>query len=137
MSLVFALINGAPAAAQQSPADTGTPQVQVSHAGGKWTIAGKKNVVELNDQNLAVDVHSGPVVWKMVPSSNEDMLVAAAGDQFRVRLADAGKIKITPYETGYKTGVKIVLDHFRNTGIREAGALLDLRRVVTMCLEGE
>ena len=121
---------------QRSPEDTGTPEVRVNHSAGKWTIAGKKNTVELNESDLAVSVRSGPVSWKMVPSSTNDMLVSTAGDQFHVRLADAGEIKITPYETGYKTGVKIVLDGFRNTGSHATGAPVDVRLVLTLCLEG-
>jgi hypothetical protein len=44
-----------------------------------------------------------------------------------VRLVDAGRIQIAPYQAGHKTGVKIVLDRFRNA---------DVRLVLTMCLEG-
>ena len=114
-------------AQQRSPADTGAPQVTVTHAGSKWRLAGRKNTVELDAASLAISVHAGPVSWKMLPSSAEDMLVAAGGSQARVRLAEAGQIDITPYETGFKTGVKIVLDKFRNA---------DVRLVLTMCLEG-
>jgi hypothetical protein len=76
------------------------------------------------------------MVWKMVPSSNQDMLVAVAGDEFHVRLADANNIVIRPYETGYKTGVRITLDGFHNTGEHQPGAPLELRLVLTLCLEG-
>jgi hypothetical protein len=111
-------------------------EVKVSHAGGEWTIAGKKNTVHLNESNLAVTVQAGAVAWKMAPSSSNDVLAGADGDDFLLRLADVGEIKITPYQTGFKTGVKIVLDRFRNTGQRAPGAPLDLRLVLTMCLEG-
>jgi Family of unknown function (DUF5696) len=111
-------------------------QVSVSHSTGKWTIAGKKNTMELNESDLAIAVHAGPVTWHMVPSSNRDMLISADGDEFRVGLASAGENKITPYDTGFKSGVKILLDRFRNTGQRAAGSALDLRIVLTLCLEG-
>ena len=124
------------ASQRRSPADTGAPQVTVSHSAGKWTLAGRKNTVELNESDFAVGVHAGPVTWKMVPSSNEDMLVSAGGDQFHLRLADAGQIKISPYETGFKTGIRLILDQFRNTGQRSLGSPVDLRVVLTMCLEG-
>ena len=62
---------GGPCAAQVSPADTGAPQVQVSRAPGRWILAGKKNVVVLNEADLAVTVEAGRLaVWKMVPSSS-------------------------------------------------------------------
>ncbi|HEV8145815.1 MAG TPA: DUF5696 domain-containing protein, partial [Bryobacteraceae bacterium] len=120
----------------QSPTDTGAPEVEVSHAAGKWGIRGKKNTVELNESDLAVTIRPGAVTWKMVPSSKDDVLVGTAGDEFPLRLADAGEIKIAPYQTGFKTGVKIVLDRFRSSGQRAPGAPLQLRIVLTMCLEG-
>src|SRR5437899_879844 len=72
----------------------------------------------------------------MVPSSNRDMKVKSGGDEFYVRLADAGNIRITPYETGFKTGVRIILENFRNTGVLARGSLLNTRVVLTLCLEG-
>jgi hypothetical protein len=131
------MISSWPCAGQQrSPADTGEPQVTVSHTAGKWVLEGRKNIVELDEPDFSVSVHAGPVTWKMVPSSNEDMLVSAGGDQFHLRLADAGQIKITPYKTGFKTGVRLILDQFRNTGERSLGSPVNLRVVLTMCLEG-
>jgi len=123
-------------AAQDAPSDTGAPQVAVTHAAGKWTLAGRKNTVVLNEADLAVTVQSGPASWKMVPSADTDMLARQDGDEFRVRLADAGETRITPYQTGFKTGIKMVLDRFRNTGLKAPGSLLDVRLVLTMCLEG-
>jgi hypothetical protein len=108
----------------------------VSHAGGLWTIHGRKNTVELNERDLAVSIHAGPVTWRMVPSSGQDMLLGAAGDRFWVRLADAGRIQIAPYQTGYATGVRMILDGFRGTGQSAPGAPVNVRVVLTMCLEG-
>jgi len=120
----------------RSAADTGTPQVAVTHTAAVWAIKGQKTSVDLDASNLAIAVHNGPVVWKTVPSSAQDMLVSLDGDEFRVRLADAGQTHVEPYATGFKTGVKIVLDGFRGTGLRDPGAPLGLRLVFTMCLEG-
>ena len=110
--------------------------VAVSHTGGLWTIHGQKNTVELTERDLSVSIHAGPVTWNMVPSSSQDMLVGAGGDRFWVRLADAGRVQIAPYQTGYATGVRMILDGFRGTGQKAPGAPLDLRVVLTMCLEG-
>lgn len=118
-------------------AAAGIAQVNVSHGSGKWTIAGQKNTVALNDSDLAVTIQAGPVTWSMVPSSNQDMLLSAGDDQFHLRLADASRIEIAPYQTGFKTGIRIVLQGFRNTGQSAPGSPLDLRVVLTMCLEGE
>jgi hypothetical protein len=122
--------------AQVSPADTGAPQAKVSRAGGKWTLAGRKNTVVFNQADLGVTVQAGPALWKMVPSSAKDLLIGKDGDEFQVRLADARETLVTPYETGFKTGIKIVLDGFRGSGQKSPGAPLDLRIVLTMCLEG-
>ena len=111
-------------------------QVAVTHSDGKWAIAGKKNTVVLNETDFAISVKAGPVVWKMTPSSNQDMRIEAGSDRFYVRLADAGGIQIAPYETGFKKGVRIVLDKFQSTGIAARGSLLNTRVVLTMCLEG-
>jgi hypothetical protein len=124
------------AAAVLVAAGTASAQVTVNNAGGIWTIRGQKNTVELNQRDLAVTIHAGAVVWKMVPSGGEDMLVSAGGDRFWVRLADAGDIRIEPYRTGFKSGVRLVLDRFHGTGQAAPGAPLDLRVVLTMCLEG-
>jgi hypothetical protein len=120
----------------QTPPDAGAPEVRVTHAPGQWTIAGKKNTVVFHEADFSVAVQNGAVSWKMMPSTAQDVLAAKDGDQFHLRLADAGEIKIAPYETGFKTGIKIVLDQFRNTGQHATGAPVDLRLVLTMCLEG-
>jgi hypothetical protein len=122
--------------AQPSPEDTGAPAVLVSHSGGTWTLAGRKNTVVLDSSDLSVLVRSGPVVWKMVPSSAKDLLVRARGDEFNLRLTDAGEIKIAPYDTEFKKGVKLTLDGFRSTGQRLPGSPVGLRLVLTLCLEG-
>ena len=53
------------------------------------------------------------------------------GQVFPLRLADAGLIDIAPYDTGFKTGVKITLSDWRQNERR-----LGLRLFLTVCLEG-
>jgi hypothetical protein len=115
----------------------GAPLVTVSHEGGNWIIAGKKNTVTLNESDLAMVVQAGPVRWAMVASQDSDMIVKSKGEEFPLRLADAGKIDIKPYDTGFKTGVKIRLERFRNNGLLNAGPELDLSLCLTVCLEGK
>ena len=125
-----------PCIAQLSAADTGAPIVRVSQAAGKWTLAGRRNVVEWNQADLSMVVRAGSAVWSMVPSSAQDLLIGKDGDEFHLRLADAKQIQVTSYATGFKTGIKIVLDGFRSAGEKSPGAPLDLRLVLTLCLEG-
>src|SRR3954466_11856621 len=92
--------------------------VSVTQADGNWTISGKKNRAVLNEKTLALSVTAGTKTWHMVPSSPADVLVELPGDEFRLKLADAGRIEIAPYRTGYKTGIKLILDQFRRIGAR-------------------
>jgi hypothetical protein len=105
----------------------GAPPVSVSHASSNWLIAGKRNSTTLNETNLALTVQNGSTRWTMAPSGPKDMLVKSGGKEFFVRLADAKKISIQPYDTGFKTGVKISL-----AGWSDAALTLYL----TICLEG-
>src|SRR5262245_65483166 len=115
---IFTFINYALSLAQQLPREQwGAPAVNVSRAEGKWIIAGKKNKVTLNESDLALSVQAGPAKWTMVPSSAKDMLVRSRGEEFYLRLADARKIDIEPYDTGFKTGVKISLGEWRHNGL--------------------
>jgi hypothetical protein len=115
--------------------DRGMPAVTVAHTGGSWTIAGQHTTVILDARSLALHVQAGPTVWDMVPSSATDMRVKAGDEEFSVRLADAGKISITPYDTGFKTGVKLALSGWRQPGVDSAPPL-DLTLYLTVCLEG-
>ena len=119
-------------AARQLPREQwGAPAVAVSHAAGKWIIAGRKNRVTLGESDLALSVQSGAAQWAMSPSSVGDMLVRAKGEEFSLRLADARQINVAPYDTGFKTGVKISLARWQHKG-----ADLDLKLFLTVCLEG-
>src|ERR1043165_5622384 len=121
------------ALAQQLPRDEwGAPAVTVTHEGGKWMIAGKKNRVTLDDSTLALRVQAGAAEWTMNQSSTKDMLVKAKDEEFYLRLVDAKKISIVPYDTGFKTGVKISLGQWKHQG-----ADLDLALFLTICLEGK
>jgi len=105
----------------------GAPEVRVSETNGKWTIAGKKNVITLNETDLAMKVQAAETVWQMVPSAANDLLVRSKGVDSSLRLADATKKTFTRYETGFKSGVKIVLYGWKS---------IDLTLVLTVALEG-
>jgi len=122
-----------PAAREQR----GSPLVTVSHANGRWSIAGRRNQVMINGSDLGLSVQAGPVSWELASSQADDMLVKANGEEFGLRLADAEKTTITEYDTGYKTGVKIRLERFRHSGLLNKGGELDLVLVLTVCLEGK
>jgi hypothetical protein len=125
-----------PFAAYAWQSEWGGPAIDVTHANGTWIIAGGKNTVTLDQQTLALKVQAGPAAWNMVPSSDQDLLVRDNDDEFRIKLADAGSIQITPYKTGFSSGVKLTLDGFRSTGQRAPGSPLGLRLYLTVALEG-
>jgi hypothetical protein len=108
----------------------GAPLATVTHTGANWTIAGQKNRVTLNSNDLSLAVQAGAASWKMTRSLADDMLVKSRGQEFNLRLTDAARIHIESYDTGFKTGVKISLDQFRHS------TPLDLRLYLTVALEG-
>ncbi len=109
---------------------------QTTHSGNQWALQGHHTRVHFDQGNFALSVESGPATWPMLPSSANDLTVANGGDEFHLKLTDAGNIQVTPYESGFKSGIRIVLDRFRNTGQRDPDGPLELRLVLTLCLEG-
>jgi len=115
----------------------GAMSVSTSHTGGTWIVAGKHNRVTLDESNLAIKVEAGPVTWTMAGSLPDDMRVSARGEEFHLRLADAGKIAIEPFDAAFKTGLKITLGQFQGNGQVRGGFPLDLKLYLTVCLEGQ
>jgi len=119
--------------AQKLPREQwGAPAVSVTHSGRNWIIAGKRNKVTLNESDLALRVDAGSAQWTMVPSGAKDMLVKSRGKEFYLRLADAQNISIVPYDTGFRTGLKIILQNWKQR-LRS----LDLKLILTLGLEGK
>jgi len=133
--LLGAFLSSAASGAEPlSRAEWGAPEVEVTHAGGKWTMTGKKQKVTLDEATLAISVEAGPVKWAMAGSESDDLLVKSKGEESELRLSEAGKTEIVKYDTGYQTGVKIRLSQFRKKGTETE---FDLGLVLTMGLEGK
>src|SRR5437763_1765608 len=94
----------------------GAPLVEISHDNNQWTIAGKKQTVTLDSSNLKMDVRADGGHWGMESSGPNDLLIKSKGEEFPLRLADAKKIEIVPYDTGFKTGVKVTLSDWARAG---------------------
>lgn len=120
-----------PAQPPASREERGAPVITVSHSGNRWEIAGKKHRVSLDPAAMAIAIQAGAVAWRLAPSLEDDMRVRSKAKEAFLRLRDAAKIDVVPYDTGYKTGVKITLD-----GFRLDGEPLDLTLYLTICLEG-
>src|SRR3954454_2040075 len=69
----------------QSPtiarSEWGAPEVNVSHANGRWMIEGKKQKVILVESTLALEAHAGPVTWAMVPSGSNALTIKTDGPE--------------------------------------------------------
>ena len=118
--------------AQVTQEDWGRPNVKVRQEEGKWVISGLKNRVQLNPSNLQMTVHAQGQTWAMISSFLGDLVVENSGTRLTLRLADAGKKEVSQYETGFKSGLRIMLADFsvKNTQI-------DLQVSLFICLEGE
>jgi hypothetical protein len=121
-------------AAKKYPRDQwGAALVDVSHDAEKraWILQGKKHTVDFNEKTLALKIQAGPMVWSMIPSGANDMLIKSGDDEFPMSLADAGRIDIVPYDAAFKTGVKIKLDDWPGKSGR-----VKLPLYLTIALEG-
>jgi hypothetical protein len=116
---------------QADDMDWGQPKIKVTKAGDGWTIAGAKNTLTLNTADLAMNIASDGVTWKLAPSEADDMVAQSPGSaEFSLKLIQAGKIVILPYETGFMSGLVIKLSEFR-----DAAQALDLTVLLFVCME--
>lgn len=115
----------------QTQEDWGAPKIEVTQEQGRWIVKGLKNRMELDPADLCMTVHARDRAWSMIPSSSGDLVVENAGARFSLRLADAGKKQISPYYTGFKSGLKIELNDF-SVGEKN----IELPLSLFACLEG-
>jgi len=130
--LIFVVVNSFSRGQQMSRDQWGAMSASVSHTGDKWIIKGKQNTVTLNESDLAIAIQAGPVKWDLMPSANGDMLVRSGKQDLSLRIADAKRKVIVPYDSGFKTGIKITLSDWQQSAITA-----DLDLFLTICLEGK
>jgi hypothetical protein len=92
--------------------DWGRPKVEVRQSGDQWILQGQRLTVSIRSGDLAIQVKDPDTSWSLEGSKPGDLTVNSAGQSISLRLADAKKIEITPYETGFKTGIKVQLGEF-------------------------
>jgi len=133
IGIAFTAASVFPVRSQQLPRDQwGAMAVTVSHAVDKWVIKGNKNIVTISELDLALIIQAGPAQWNLAPSKLGDMVVKSQGEDLSLRIADAKKSSINPYDAGFKSGVKISL-----SGWQQKGRVIDLDLFLTICLEGK
>ncbi|MBN2317279.1 MAG: hypothetical protein JXM79_25365 [Sedimentisphaerales bacterium] len=118
-------------AATVSQDDWGSPRVQVLQEKAQWIIEGSRNKVEVKNSDLQMTIHTRDRTWSMIPSFSGDLIVEKSGKRFPLRLADATKKNMTPYHTGFKSGLKISL-----AGFTQKDEELDVQIDLYACLEG-
>ncbi len=118
-------------AAEAAQDDWGAPDVRVLQEEGKWIIQGARTRVEFDPCDFGMVVHAQGRRWAMAPSVPGDLTVEASGRRHTLRLADADTREISPYRTGFKTGLLVTL-----CDSRPQGAALDLKLTLSICLEG-
>lgn len=112
----------------------GAANVQVAEAGGKWEISGQKNKVTLDPAGLEMTVNSQGRVWILNPSYEGDLVVKQGASFVPLKLAAAARKEISPYRTGFMSGIKVDLDDFRPN--QPATVPLDLHIQLFIGLEG-
>jgi hypothetical protein len=133
LSLISFVIVASLARSQTLSRDAwGAMPVDVSHESNKWLIKGRQNSVTLNESDLSLAIQGGPAQWQLLPSTLGDMVVRSKREDIALRIADAKKISIVPYNTGFKTGVKLAVSGWTNKG-----STIDLTLYLTICLEGK
>lgn len=107
------------------------PQVHFETSAGLWRIMGAKHRLELDPTNLACRVATRLASWQLAESGEGDLQARSGGKTLSLRLASAGRKAISPYDTGFQSGLKIELGEFRDGTNR-----LDLSLQLFLCLEG-
>jgi len=127
--IVLTLLLPCVSSAQQlSREQWGAIPVTVTHTGNNWIIEGKRNKVVLNESDLGITIQTSSTNWKMMPSKPGDVIAMSKGERVSLRLADARKT-VVPYDTAYKTGVKISLSGWKHE-------VPGLELFLTVALEG-
>jgi hypothetical protein len=104
-----------------------TPRIDIEHR----RIEGRQVMVSLNADSLALDIRAGSRHWETIPSQSGDLIVWQQGKPIRLSLAEAGQKRITPYRTGYSTGLLVELGEFAGPD-----AVLDLNLKLLITLDG-
>ena len=105
--------------------------ISVRQNGKQWVIKGAHRAVTLSESDLAVTVKSGANLWTMRPSQPDELTIESDGKRSTMALTSAGRLEVSPYDTGRLTGVKITLADFKGEG-----KPLDCSLQLFICLEG-
>ena len=109
-----------------------TQTIAVTNVGPAWEIVGLKQRVRFDPASLGIAVWTaGSNRWEFRESTVGDLSVRDPVKTRTLRLADAREKQVSPYTTGYATGLKVDL-----IGYADGEAGLDLRLQLLLALDG-
>jgi hypothetical protein len=108
----------------------GDPKIEVKRDETKWIIQGERFTVVIDPNTLTMQINDKDISWNIEGSTQGDLTVEHDGRIVPLCLKDAKQIKIEPYETGFKTGIKIRLDNYVHED-----ELLEIRLQLYICLQ--
>ena len=87
-------------------------EVTVQEQAGLWRITGQNVNVTIDTARLQVTFQNHSVRWQLAPSDQNDLVLQIGEQRLPASLAAARTKVITPYSTGFSSGVKIELSRF-------------------------
>ncbi len=119
-------------------AETNIPQtdwagakIKIQQDANQWILQGQRLTVSFRTTDFAIQVKDRQVQWSLEGSTAGDLAVGRLKEAISLRLADAKKIEITPYHTGFKSGIKIQLGEYLHKD-----QPVDVRLQLFLCLQG-
>lgn len=103
---------------------------QVVESSTGWVVRGADRSLVLNRTNLEVSIEARGVRWRMSPAAQNELSLETGKDRVQRSLLDAGRVRVSPYMTGFSDGLRIEL-----SGFKHQGAELDVNLVLTLALE--
>lgn len=92
--------------------------ISTSRQGQVWVITARRRELTFDPATLRITVHAGAETWTLRPSRQDDIIVQTGQDRACFRLADAARKTVTPFDTGERAGIKVVLEGFAQGGHR-------------------
>lgn len=115
----------------QPPLATASIRTTQDTPGGVWHIEGRRLRVDVDPSDLSCRVTAPGASWRMEPSHAGDLKVRVDGKSHTLQLASAARKVVSPYGTGFRSGVKMEL-----SGLKVGESKIDLSIQLILCLEG-
>ncbi len=108
----------------------GNPKVSITQDETEWVIRGERLTVTVDSKTLAMHVRDGNISWDTEGSTKGDLTVERNGRNIALRLADAQRVGIEAYKTGFKSGIMVLL-----SGYTHEDQQVDISLQLSVCLQ--